>query len=174
METQSTNFCACCAVKFDENDFYCNSCGYPLQGSEEEQKNHIANRSIKEIDLEDFHKNIKSATNSLYWVAGLFALGGLITTFQLPNSEDIAAHLITYVILISAFLALAVWGKQKPLPAIISGLSLYVIIQIVNAIFDPITILSGIILKIIIIVCLIKGIKAALEADKIKKELNIS
>jgi len=174
MENQTTNFCACCSFKFNENDLYCNSCGYPLQATEEEQKKYISNRSVKEIDLEDFHKNIKSATNSLYWVAGVFTLGALITSFTLPNKEDLAAHLIIYVILVSAFLALAVWGKQKPLPALISGLALFVIIQIANAIIDPVTIFSGIILKIIIIAYLVKGIKAALEADKIKKELNIS
>lgn len=174
MENQTVDFCTCCTIKLNENDFYCNSCGYPIQGTEEEQKNYIANRSIKEFDLQDFHKNIKSATNSLYWVAGIFALGALLTTFNLPNQEDIVPHLIIYIILISAFLALAVWGKQKPLPALISGLSLFIIIQIVNTIFDPVTLFSGIILKIVIIAYLVKGIKAALEADKIKKELNIS
>jgi len=173
METPSNINCACCATQFAETDVYCNSCGFPLKGTEDEQRDFITNRTFKEIDLADFHKNIKSATNSLYWVAGLFALGAIIGGFMLQDESEIVAHLIIYVILIAIFLALAVWGKQKPLPALISGLSLYVFIQIANAILEPASILSGIIVKIIIIAMLIKGIKAALEADKIKKEFNI-
>lgn len=174
MEAPSNINCACCATPFAEADIYCNSCGFPLKGTEEEQRGFIDNRTIKEIDLADFHKNIKSATNSLYWVAGLFALGGIIGGFMLQDKSEIVGHLIVYVILIAIFLALAVWGKQKPLPALISGLSLYVFVQVANAILEPASILSGIIVKIIIIAMLIKGIKAALEADKIKKEFNIN
>lgn len=174
MEAPSNINCACCATPFAEADIYCNSCGFPLKGTEEEQRHFINNRTIKEIDLADFDKNIKSATNSLYWVAGLFALGSIVGGFMLEDKSEIAAHFIIYVILIAIFLALAVWGKQKPLPALISGLSLYVFIQIASAILEPASIVSGIIVKIIIIAMLIKGIKAALEADKIKKEFNIN
>jgi len=174
MEAPSNINCTCCANPFAESDSYCNACGFPLKGTEDEQRDFISHRTIKEIDLADFHKNIKSATNSLYWVAGLFSLGAIIGGFMLQDKSEIVAHLIVYVILIAIFLALAVWGKQKPLPALISGLSLYVFIQIANAILEPASIVSGIIVKIIIIAMLIKGIKAALEADKIKKELNIN
>jgi len=41
---------------------------------------------------------------------------------------------------------------------------------VLNAIIDPVTIIKGLIMKIIIVGFLIKGLKAALEIEKMKKE----
>ncbi|TKC04596.1 hypothetical protein FA048_19225 [Pedobacter polaris] len=173
MENQQLNLCACCANTFAQNDSYCISCGYPLQGTNEQQENHIANRAVKEIDLIDLNKKVETACNSLYWIAGIIGVSSIIGYFTLTDEDDVLIFLITTVIMVGAFLALAVWSKTKPTTALISGLSLYVIIQLLNLIADPSSIIRGIIFKIIIIVYLIKGVMAVLEAEKIKKELNI-
>ena len=81
---------------------------------------------------------------------------------------------ITNAILVAAFVGLGFWARTKPVGALISGLSLYLIIHLLNAIVEPMSILSGIIAKVLIIGYLIKGIRSVLEADKIKKELNIN
>ncbi|RZL47198.1 MAG: hypothetical protein EOP00_12665 [Pedobacter sp.] len=173
MENQELNLCACCANTYAPVDAFCITCGYPLQGTSEQQENHIANRSVKEIDLIDLNKKVESACNSLYWIGGVMALSGIIGYFTLTEEDDIFVFLVTNVILIGAFFAFAVWSKTKPVTALISGLALYIIIQLLNLIVDPTTIIRGIIFKIIIIGYLVKGIMAVLEVEKIKKELNI-
>jgi len=173
MELQESNSCACCAQHFETSAIYCNSCGFPLQGTKEQQDAHIANRTIKEIDLIDLNRKVITAGNSLYWIAGILTVSTIFSYFMMQDDEDLFAILITSILLIAAFLAFAVWSKTKPAAALISGLSLYVIIQLINAVADPLTIFSGIIFKILIIAYLIKGIIAVTEVDKIKKELNI-
>ncbi len=173
MELQESNSCACCAQNFKTSAIFCNSCGFPLQGTKEQQDEHIANRAVKEIDLMDLNRKVIAAGNSLYWIAGILTVSTIFSYFIVQNDEDIFAFLITSILLIGAFLAFGVWSKTKPAAALISGLSLYVIIQLINAVANPLTIFSGIIFKIIIIGYLIKGIIAVTEVDKIKKELNI-
>jgi hypothetical protein len=172
MENLNENLCNSCYRTFITTDIYCNNCGFPLHGTKEEKDHHIANRAVKQIDLGELKKSVETACNSLYWIAGVIAVSAIFIFFT-AEEEDQFNLLILNVILIGAFLAFAVLGKTKPITAMISGLSLYIIIQILNLIADPTTILKGIIFKIGIIFYLIKGIRAVLEADKIKKELNI-
>ena len=57
---QITN-CAACFNQVNENDTFCTSCGYPLKGSEEEQKNFIMEKNTKEIYLEEENRQIKKS-----------------------------------------------------------------------------------------------------------------
>jgi hypothetical protein len=173
MENQQLQLCACCAHQYQPEDSFCDSCGYPFQGTREQQDTYIANRTVKEIDLADLNKKVKTACNSLYWIAGIICLSSILGFFTLEDENEIVIFLVTTVILVGAFLALAVWSKTKPATALISGLSLYVIIQVLNMIGEPSSIARGIIFKVLIIGYLIKGIMAVLEVEKIKKELNI-
>ncbi|MDQ7948801.1 MAG: hypothetical protein REI78_12405 [Pedobacter sp.] len=173
MENQELLLCKCCAVGITPKDSFCNACGFPLQGTKDEQDYYIANRTVKEIDLVALKKKVEAATNSLYWIGGFLAFATIVTFFLKSDDPDLFAILITNVILVAAFFALAVWSKTRPSAALITGLSLYVIVILLNAIDNPASLLSGIIIKIVIIGYLGKGIMAVLEVEKIKKELNI-
>jgi hypothetical protein len=173
MENQEQHYCACCATTYQLDDSFCNTCGYPFKGNKDEQDAYIANRAVKEIDLVDLNKKVTTATNSLYWIGGLLAFWTLISFFIMQDNPDFFGAAITNVILVVAFFAFAIWSKTKPTAALISGLSLYVILIILNAVEDPATLAQGIIFKVFIIGYLIKGIMAVIEVEKIKKELNI-
>jgi hypothetical protein len=54
------------------------------------------------------------------------------------------------------------WARRAPLPAIGSAIALLVVIQVVSAVIDPKTLLTGIIVKIFAFVALGSGLKAAL------------
>jgi hypothetical protein len=164
----STN-CSACFKQINTDDAFCDACGYPLKGTEEEQNQFIAIRNTKEIDLEAAHKKIREAGKGLYWVAGLTLVSGLIYFFINKSGPLLLVNLI----LATIFYCLGIWSKSKPLAAIISGLSLYAITIILNAIADPLSILKGIIFKVVIIGLFIKAIKSAIDADKLKKELNV-
>jgi len=174
MENQTASLCNCCYNAFNDEDIFCNSCGYPLQGTQQEQDTHIVIRANKEIDIAELNGKVASARNSLYWIGGIIGVWAVITYFVSPDADEAFSLLITNVILVGAFLSFGVWSKSKPTTALISGLALYLIVQILNAIVSPMSIFSGIIMKVIIIAYLIKGIKAVLEIDKLKKELNIN
>ncbi|WP_426667167.1 hypothetical protein ACPPVU_14165 [Mucilaginibacter sp. McL0603] len=165
--------CNSCLNQVDQNDTFCTACGYPLKGSEDEQKNFMMMKSTKEIYLHEENIKIKRASYALYYIAGATMIWGLVAYGTSKDIETKNSILIVNTILALIYASLGLWSKKKPLTAIISGFSLYVLVFILNAITDPLSIFGGIVFKIFIVVYFVRGIKSAIEADKLKKELNI-
>ena len=69
------------------------------------------------------------------------------------------------------FFFLGLWTKRKPYDAIITGIVVYSILIIGNAIFEPATILQGLIFKIVIFVLLITALSNAKEVQRWKDSL---
>jgi hypothetical protein len=68
-------------------------------------------------------------------------------------------------LLLSGMMAMLwVWARRAPLPAISCALALFVVVQVADALYEPTSIFSGIIVKVIAVVALIKGLRAALAA----------
>ncbi|WP_221176532.1 hypothetical protein, partial [Xanthomonas vasicola] len=61
MEQPTLANCNCCYKPISNIDIFCNSCGFPLQASESEQKNFIAIRANKEIDIVELNRKVESA-----------------------------------------------------------------------------------------------------------------
>ena len=166
--------CAACFTNVVNDDVYCSNCGYPLKDSTQEQRDFISNRHSTNIDIAIVNKRVRNAGNTLYYLSGIFILSGIINFFISKDDPDVAAIVIPIFILAILFLVLGEYSKKKPLACIISGLALYVIVQVLNFIDNPANIAHNIIIKIIIIAFLIKGIKSAVDIEKIKKENNIA
>jgi hypothetical protein len=56
------------------------------------------------------------------------------------------------------------WARRAPLPAICCAFALFVVIYVVSAVLDPSSLWKGILLKVVSIVVLYKGLRAALAA----------
>ncbi len=171
--TEETIYCKSCTAPATANDQFCASCGYPLKGTADEQKTFLMDKSYKELNLDEAKKQVKKASYALYYIAGATLLGGLIVYGMNRDGLQNGTILMVNAIIAGIFAAIGFWCTRKPLAAIITGASFYALIFILNAVSNPLTILSGIIFKIFIVGCFIRGIKAALEAEKLKKELNI-
>jgi hypothetical protein len=165
--------CKCCFVPIQPTDHFCQACGFPLLGSEEEQTQFFYNRNYQHMEISSLKKKIESARNTLYVLAALFMVMGLVLFFMNPTEDTAAAILITNTVVAVIFLLLGYWSAKKPVASIISGMVLYVLVQLMTMVDDPLNIFKGIILKIIIISYLIKGLMSALEAEKIQKQYNI-
>jgi len=170
-----TIYCYACASKIDIDDQFCNSCGCPAYGTSEE-KEKFRTAHLKSIFKgRDYEKRIKQATNTLYWLTGAIVLEDAILFFDIKDEPDVLNYVLPDIILAMVFLALGGYANKKPLACIISGLVLYIIIQLLNVITDPASFVSPIalVIKVAIIAFLINGVKSALEVDKIKKRNNI-
>jgi hypothetical protein len=165
--------CKCCFVKINTTDSFCQACGFPLKGTDDEQRQFFTHRNYGHMEMDSLKGKIKSAGTTLYVLAGVFLIYGLIYFFLQRNGDNAPALLITNAAVAVIFLLLGYWSEKKPLAAIISGMSLYILVQLLAAFDDPLSILKGIILKVIIISYLIKGLTSALEAEKIKKQYNL-
>jgi len=165
--------CKCCFEKTNLVDQFCQKCGFPLKGTNAEQQIFMYRRSFKKLELNGYDKKIKSAGTTLYVLAGIFMLYGLVYFFADSKSNTASAMLITYGLVAIIFLLLGAWSGKKPVASIISGMVLYISLQLISAVSDPTSLFKGIIFKIIIISYLIKGLLSGLEAEKIKKQHNI-
>lgn len=167
--------CDGCYREVGNDDIYCVNCGYPIKGSASEQKAFISKEIKAEFDLVKFKKRANKAGNTLYYLAGLFLLGSITSFFKMKDDPDVLAIVIPNVILAVLFLLLGEYSKKKMLTCFISGLGLFIIIQILEILEDPYIIgLSYLVGVIIIMVLLLMGIKSAIEIEKIKKENNIT
>jgi len=120
------------------------------------------------IDTSVYDKKVKDAQNAIFIVAGVQLVFGVILAFA--GNEELRNFQIIFSVIVSAiFFGLAFWSKRMPFTALIIALSLYLLIQILNAINDYSTIYKGIIIKAFIIFYLIKGIGAAKAAQDLKK-----
>jgi len=165
--------CKCCFEKINPADQFCQKCGFPLKGSDADQQIFIYRRGFRKVELTALGKKIKSAGTTLYVLAGIFLLYSLGYFFVNRPENSATVILITYTIVAVIFLLLGIWSQKKPVASIISGMVLYVLIQLMAAIENPVNLFSGIIFKIIIISYLIKGLASAMEAEKIRKQHNI-
>ncbi len=165
--------CKCCFVKTTTADSFCQACGFPLKGTEEVQRQFFTNRNYQHMEMDLLKGKIKSAGTTLYVLAGIFLLYGLIYFFFQRSEDNASALLITNAIVAIIFLLLGYWSEKQPLAAIISGMTLYILVQLLAAFDDPLSIFKGIIFKVIIISYLIKGLSSALAAEKIKKQYNL-
>jgi len=165
--------CQCCFEKVSDADHFCQACGFPLKGSAEEQQHFIYTRNYQQMEIDSLSNKVRSARNTLFVLSGFFLLFGL-GYFAVNRREDTAsAILITNAVVSVIFLLLGWWAEKKPLASIISGMVLYILLILMAAIENPLSLFQGIIVKIIIISYLVKGLMSAMEAEKIRKQYNI-
>lgn len=61
------------------------------------------------------------------------------------------------------------WGKKATLAAILVALAVFVAVHVGSALVNPLTLLQGVLVKIIAVVLLIRGIRAALAVRKLER-----
>jgi len=174
-KTSGLTLCDACFAHINEGDFYCNSCGYPIKGSKFEQNSFLAKRNDAEIDLIAFKKKIKKAGNTLFYLSIFFIFCAIIGFFSNKDQPEVLAVVVPFIVLGVLFLVLGDYSKTKPLACMICGLCLFIIAQLLDFVYDPGSINwgSGVII-FIVLGSLGKGIKSAIDIERIKKEHNIA
>lgn len=171
----------CRTTGLSEKEKFCPNCGFPQQGTNNERKRFIWVLNNKKQVLEDHRKKIKKATNVLFVLGGIYVVFGGIFVAASPREAWLA--LILYFTIVAAiYVALALWSRKNPFPAILGGFFVYVTLMVIDAINDPASLGQGVIWKFFIISALGYGYSSvkkarALEADlastKKARELNI-
>jgi hypothetical protein len=165
--------CNYCSEIILEQDQVCSNCGYPIKGSSDEQQKFISLKGRIKHDLKELKTKIENAQITFYILSGLFFLMGGISYLTVKDKELALNILIENLILCTIFLALGGWAKIKPVICILVGLIFYIISQIIGVISGYMP-FKGVIIKVFVIAILIKGLASAIDAERIKKEHNIS
>ncbi len=159
--------CENCSATHASDKKFCSDCSFPMQGTEAEKTSFRLTLGSRKRLLKDAEEKIKSARTMIYVAAGLFFVSGLITY---AVSDDVGTLLVNFVICL-LYLILAAWSSRNAFGAILTAFTIYITVQVVNAFVDPATILSGIILKVILIAAFVKGIRSAIDARNLMREL---
>lgn len=77
---------------------------------------------------------------------------------------------IVTTVLAAIFFGLWLWGRKSPFPALLTALIVFVTFHLLDAVLDPMSLLRGIIMKVVIIGGLATALKKAYVAKR-EKEL---
>jgi len=132
----------------------------------EQPNNQPAEESIfheADFSMEGYDKHIRNARILLFVMAGL----SLLLLVNAAPFNTIARIIAGGIIVVFAgvFAALAFWTKKRPYTAILCALIFYVFLIVCAAFLDPTTIFQGWVLKIIIIILLILGLRNGRESQ---------
>jgi hypothetical protein len=64
------------------------------------------------------------------------------------------------------------WSKKRPVAAVVSALVIYIILQVLAFIDDPDNLIRGVISRVIILLYLVKGVRAAVGAERIRRNFH--
>ncbi len=145
--------CYCCRSAYNESDSFCGVCGYPLKGTKEEQKQFSTNYYLNKIDIDNVKVKIKQARLILYVLSGFTVITGLVLLLKDNNNLLFIVNLI----LAGIYLGLGFWARKKAFAAIFTGFLIYITIILLNGIFTPLTLINGIVFKVIFIIAFIKA-----------------
>lgn len=97
-------------------------------------------------------------------VEGATTVGELRTLLEREPYQILGLNLF----LAAVMLGLWIWSKKALLPAMISALGIYVAVIVASGLYDPKTLIQGVLVKIVVIVALAKGIQSALAVRKLE------
>lgn len=156
--------CKCCETEIAESDDFCSECGFPLKGTEKEQGKHIGKYVVGALDEESGKSGVKKSKNALLIIAGILVASGIWVSKG--GGEAGAFIVVTNIVLAVIFAFLAMWSEKNPFSAFLTALILFISLQILFLLADPLSIISGILFKFVIIFFLVNGITSAAKLKK--------
>jgi len=158
----------CKSKGLKETDIYCPVCAFPQRGTQFEMNNFLYLVCRKEQLLEEHQSSVNKARYILYSLAALDLVYGLIDGLLIEKKMIVViAGLIGGLI----YFLFGLWSRKQALPAILTGLIVYVFFNVISAFADPTSIYKGFIWKILIIASFIYGYLGARDSKKLELEL---
>ncbi len=133
---------------------------------------------IRQIELEGYELDVKKARNALFWVAGLVMFWELISVYRETNTIELSDSIFPIIVAL-LFIGLALWTKNKPYTALVTGIILFTLYRLLGIGAYGIAygmegivkaLLSGIIITVIIYYQLFRSLKQAKELQQAKEE----
>ena len=171
IEIRDSTVCHYCkSTGLQETEKECPNCGFPQGGTQGEMKYYISRMARKKEYLSDQKKNLQRAQLILFAIGGL---NFITVAVQYYNWRIFDPWIMAEPLFLGlAFTGLGAWSTKKPYPAIITGLVLYGLLWLLGAIVSPVTIFSGLIIRIFIVTGLVVGFKSAREYKRLQNEID--
>ncbi|MCD4724127.1 MAG: zinc-ribbon domain-containing protein [Bacteroidales bacterium] len=159
--------CPTCKTNYEIQPETCTKCGFPFTGTEKEKSIFIGQQILKKGNVSDTKDRIKRARIILWIIGGL----NILSPFLIYNNNPLQGiYIITGIIIGLIFIGFGFFTYKKPLISILIPLILLLLFYIIGAIAEPISLIQGIIWKVIFVSGLIYGLISIIKAEKIRKE----
>lgn len=145
--------CSACDHQNPDGSSFCEGCGTELRDLRKVAQ--IADEVEAEFRLDQ----VKKARTAFLVVGVLQVVGGLIAGAVAPVGQGTFV-LIAELAVAAVFFGLAWWSSRQPFAAAIVGLFVFAGLHLTAAMLDPLSIYKGIIIKVIVIVVLVRAVKA--------------
>lgn len=145
-----------------ESDKFCPNCGFPQRGEYNDQWRFIINQRKKKSSIREAKDLVARGRNILFLVAGFNVLSFIGT-----DNTTLAVGVIISLM----YLGFGIWAAKKPFPALLTGLVVYVTINLFFGIFEPYFLVSGLLLKVAIVGTLAYAVYSSKESEKLEKEV---
>jgi hypothetical protein len=119
------------------------------------------------IDAEKVKTNLKGIVDDQLLSVPINGKHYTAGELRLQVTREVWTIFITNYLLATIMFGLYFWARSAPFPAMVTALCVYLAVIVLNAIFDPATIVQGILVKVLFFAALIAGLKAALVARSI-------
>jgi len=127
-------------------------------------------QGYQQLELQSAETQIKKARNAIIAIAILIIIGNLIV--MAASNSFTTTGIIVMLGIAAVFTGLAFLTKRQPLTAIIIALVLFIALWVSDIVIAGVeNIYKGIVVRVIILYFLIKGIKHAREAERLRKEM---
>src|SRR6478609_8513589 len=153
--------CENCGSTNQNAQKFCSKCSFPINGTEEDKKKFKTKIRGHKFLMAEAEKEAKTAKTIILVLAGFVLLMGLYQGFV---NDDFATMIVNLCISL-LYLILAAWSNKNPFGAILTAFIIYITMNVINAFFEPSSLLQGLLVKIFFIGAFIKGIRSAKDAQ---------
>jgi hypothetical protein len=161
--------CPYCKTEVSQVAIHCESCGFPLTGTEKEKAIFIGQQTMRKSKVAGSEKMIYRAQIILYVIAGLQALNGLLAYFSFNSIVDLILHFIIG----SMLAAFSYLSPKKPILFVSLALCVILFYYLLLYLANPMFLFQGIIWKVAIIMALLYTLYNAVEVHNLKKKHNL-
>lgn len=161
--------CPACKNENENSNEFCIKCEFPFNATDKEKSIHIGRFIGKKGIIVDADDALTKSQNLLYLAAGFFLLGIIINFSVLLNNWF---ALLFNVVVVAVIVVSGALLKKSPLLFLIIPLFVLLSIYISNYLYDPNTLMQGIVFKCLILGSLIYSIYNYLASEKFKKKYN--
>ena len=176
--------CPHCQAEVASDSLYCSACGmavrvaHPEPRVVNELKGMATSFAGQSIQGDMLVKKMKTAFRTLLVLGLLMTLsGGLLIVAAILGSPQNQGFLLVGVpllILGIGYLGLAIWSRRQPFEAALTGLIIYVALNLLGIAMNPLSIADAILIKIIVIVTLVNAVRAGLAHRRVAREMRVS
>ncbi|UPT66655.1 MAG: hypothetical protein M0D57_19785 [Sphingobacteriales bacterium JAD_PAG50586_3] len=168
--------CPECSKAYNPQKIFCNYCGYPVNGTQEQMAQYEMNKFELDYELDAARKHVLYGSIILYVFAALSAIGALFALFiptePSPGTDPATALFIIMAISTAIFAGLGLWSRKQPfIPFIIA--SIIFLLGVLGNVLSGNVNMPGLFIYLLCLFALIKGSINGYKAIQIKRKLHI-